>query len=269
MTARRRWYERMFPGLYRHVLPATFTPAQTRQQAQRVRRLLRLRKGRRVLDIPCGMGRLTIPLARTGLVMTGVDLTDPYLRQARSVARAEGLDVRFVRADMRAIDFDGEFDAAFNWFGSFGYFSDRDNLAVLRRLHRALKPGGRVLIEGLNKPWVLSHLHRSAQEQIGPVQIAHRIHFDRRTSRLRDLWTLRKGRSVERIAVSIRLYSGADIRNLLRQAGFADIELFGGPAAGPVRRSSPRWIAVGRRIAECGLQRRQRATGLALALPRR
>jgi cyclopropane fatty-acyl-phospholipid synthase-like methyltransferase len=53
------WYERFFDGLYQQVLPATFTEARTRKQLAIVRRLLHLRKGHRVLDIPCGMARLT------------------------------------------------------------------------------------------------------------------------------------------------------------------------------------------------------------------
>jgi cyclopropane fatty-acyl-phospholipid synthase-like methyltransferase len=118
MTQLNPWHERFFDGLYGQVLPATFTEAQTRKQLAIVRRLLRLRRGHRVLDIPCGMGRLTIPLARSGLKMTGVELSDSYVRRARRAARGRGPAIRFVKADMRCIDFGGEFDAAFNWFAA-------------------------------------------------------------------------------------------------------------------------------------------------------
>lgn len=152
MTKASEWYRHFFDGLYAEVLPKTFDGPRTLRQARTVKRLLRVRRGQRVLDIPCGQGRLTIPLAVMGLRMTGVDLTALYIRCARRQGKRAGLDVHFLQCDMREIDFDGEFHAAFNWFGSFGYFSDADNLAFTRRVLRALRPGGRFLVEGLNKP---------------------------------------------------------------------------------------------------------------------
>jgi len=241
------WFEQFFEGLYARVLSNQFAEAKTLRQARLVKRLLRARKGQSVLDIPCGMGRLTIPLARTGLVMTGVDLTAPYLRRARRTARRAGLDIRFLQSDMRRIEFDGEFDAAFNWFGSFGYFSDAENLAFCRRILRALRPGGRFLVEGINKSWLRSHLTPHAEDAIGGVRLVHRNRFDERTSRTVSIWTLTRGRAVERHRISLRLYTGAEMRGLLREAGFRDIQLFGNPPLGRLTRHSRRLIAVARR----------------------
>ena len=142
------WYDEFFGGLYARVLAGTFDEARSLKDARTVKRLLKLRKGARVLDIPCGMGRLTLPLARMGLIMTGVDLTGRYIKQARRHAKQESLDVGFRQDDMRKVDFDSTFDAAFNWFGSFGYFSDADNLNVCRCMYKAVKPGGQFLVDG-------------------------------------------------------------------------------------------------------------------------
>jgi len=149
MTA---WYERFFDGLYGRVLSSQFERAKSLEQARVIKRLLRVRRGQKVLDVPCGQGRITLPLARAGLAMTGVDLTRAYLTKAARLARRARLRVRFLQADMRAIAFENEFDAAFNWFGSFGYFSDADNRAFCRRVMAALKPGGRFLVEGTTSP---------------------------------------------------------------------------------------------------------------------
>ena len=220
------WFETFFSGLYAQVLPKTFDDARTARQVRLVRRLLKLRKGQRVLDIPCGVGRLTFPLARAGMAMTGVDLTAPYLSRARRRARREGLDVRFVHTDMREIDFDGEFHAAFNWFGSFGYFSDADNLAFCQRVWQALRPGGRFLVEGLNKSWLMSHFRPHSEETIGGVHIEHRVRYDKRADRVRSVWTLRKGRRTERHELTMWIFNGAQIRTMLRAAGYTDIRLY-------------------------------------------
>jgi SAM-dependent methyltransferase len=59
----------------------------------------------------------------------------------------QGPRLRLRRADMRCLAFDAEFDAVVNLYTSFGYFTPAENRAVLRRMARALKPGGRLLID--------------------------------------------------------------------------------------------------------------------------
>jgi len=242
------WFETFFSGLYAQVLPKNFDDARTARQVRLVRRLLKLRKGQRVLDIPCGFGRLTFPLARAGLAMTGVDLTAPYLSRARRQAQREGLDVRFVQRDMRQIDFDGEFHAAFNWFGSFGYFCNADNLAFCRRVWRALRPGGRFLVEGPNKSWVMSHFRPRSEETIGGVRIERRVRYDERADRVRAIWTLHKGREAERHELTMWIFNGAQIRTMLRAAGYTNIRLYDRNCpAGRFTRHSRRIIAVAQR----------------------
>ena len=241
------WFDKFFDGLYADVLPSTFDAAKTARHVRIVKRLLRLCPGQRVLDVPCGMGRIAVPLAEKGLRVTGVDFTAPYLRRAREAAKTAGVAARWVCRDMRRIDFREEFDAAFNWFGSFGYFSDRDNLAYTRRVRAALKPGGGFLVEGLNKTWLVRHLRPGSEETIGGVRVIHRSRWDARHSRVRDLWTFSRGRRVERHRISMRIYSGPEMRTLLRAAGFLDVELYGYPPLGRLTRHSRRLIAVGRR----------------------
>ncbi|MFH0962390.1 MAG: class I SAM-dependent methyltransferase [Planctomycetota bacterium] len=238
------WFNRFFPGLYTRVLPKTFDEATTLSHARLVKRLLRVRRGASILDVPCGMGRITLPLAEMGLVMTGVDLTGSYLARARRDARKRGLDVRFIESDMRRIDFDREFTAAFNWFGSFGYFSDADNLAFCRAVFRTLNAGGRFLIEGLNKSWMLSHFRERMEHKIGGVRITTRNRWNDRTQRTHSLYTFSRGKTTETILLKMRIFNGADIRMLLRAAGFRTVTLFGWPPLQPFTRHSRRIIAV-------------------------
>ena len=242
------WFETFFDGLFTDVLAKRYDESQSLAHARVVKRVLELRKGQHALDVPCGMGRLTIPLAKMGLVMTGVDLTAPYLRRARRAAKGKGLDTRFVLADMRDIAFDAEFDAAFNWFGSFGYFSDTDNVRFCKRVWQALKPGGRFLIEGMNKSWLLAHFRSGPQQDtIGGVRVVTRNRWDAATGRVHGTWTYSKGHTTERHRMSMRIYDGTEIRAVLRAAGFRDIRLFGYPPLGRFTRHSRRLLAVGRR----------------------
>jgi len=249
MAMHAEWFDKFFGGLYGQVLANTFTETQTRQHVAVVKRLLRLRKGQRVLDVPCGMGRLTIPLARQGLAMTGVDLTASYLRRARRQAERMGMFIRFLKRDMREITFESEFDAVFNWFGSFGYFSESENLRFAKRAFAALKPGGSFLVEGMSKSWILGHFRESDEESIGDVTVTHRRRWDEKRCRVCDTWVLSDGVLTQRHRISMRVYDGPEMRSLLRTAGFCDVHLFGYPPLGKFSRHSCRLIAVAKRPA--------------------
>ncbi|MHC4984569.1 MAG: class I SAM-dependent methyltransferase [Planctomycetota bacterium] len=250
MSKSQPWYETFFDGLYGKVLAGNVHEDRAASQAELIKKVLKLRKGQRVLDCPCGVGRITFALAELGLRMTGVDLTAGFVTKARRKAKRRGLDIPFVRCDMREIDFDGEFAAVINWFTSFGYFDDAGNLAAARAFFRALRPGGKLLIEMSNRSWVLSHFTPSDTHVSNGVQITDTRQWDPDTGCMESDWTFRKGKQVERQHVSLRLYDGAELRAVLRQAGFREIHLYSYPPLGRVSRRHRRLMAVATRPKE-------------------
>jgi ubiquinone/menaquinone biosynthesis C-methylase UbiE len=104
---------------------------------------LDLRPGMRVLDLGCGPGRHAWALASEGIEVVGLDISERFVTLARDGA-PEG--ATFVRGDARAMAYDSEFDAALSLCqGAFGLVPGEDG-EVLRRLVRALKPGGRLAV---------------------------------------------------------------------------------------------------------------------------
>ena len=227
MAKRKEWFEKFFAGLYGEVLACQFTPEETRRQARTVKRVLGLKRGARVLDIPCGMGRLTLPLAQMGFEMTGVDLTESYVRRARREAKKAGARIRYRTGDMREIEFDGEFDAAVNWFTSFGYFSDEDNLSFLKKARQALRPGGKLLIETMNKTWVVANWQARGVREYAGVRVVNTARFDRRTDRIINIWKFSKGRRRETQTLVLRVFDAGSMRRMLREAGFRDVRIYG------------------------------------------
>ena len=96
------WFDAFFAGAWLDV-QRSFWPAESSEKhATLLERVLTLRRGSRVIDVPCGNGRLTIALARRGHLMTGVDFTPVFLEEAR--AAAGELPITFVERDMRQLD---------------------------------------------------------------------------------------------------------------------------------------------------------------------
>jgi SAM-dependent methyltransferase len=105
--------------------------------------------GKRVLDLGCGSAIAGIELAARGFEVTGLDL---WVEAARRRMAARNITIRLIEQDMRTMSFGNEFDAVVNWdisgIGVLG--TDEQNIDVVRRIHRALVPTGKVLIETYN-----------------------------------------------------------------------------------------------------------------------
>jgi SAM-dependent methyltransferase len=215
-----------------------------REEAAFIRKALRLRKGREVLDCPCGAGRIAFHLGAAGCAVTGVDRYGKFLARARRRFAAARLPARFLRADMRKITFDKEFDAAFNWGGSFGYFSDEENLEVLRRLARALRPAGRLLIDQPNRQSLLRNFR--ARTDLGKVVV--RPTYDPKTQRINAVWSFKERGGTARSTSSIRLYTLSEFRRMFRLAGLMLLATHGGPDGSKYSRGSHRLVVVGRKV---------------------
>ena len=124
--------------------------------------LVRRWRPARILDLACGNGRITLELAtiaeELGFEVVGVDLADAMLANAREKARERGLDgssrMQFVQGDMRTWESDGRFDLVLMTCSSITHLLTLDDrLAVWRRAHALLHPGGRFVIDVTMPDW--------------------------------------------------------------------------------------------------------------------
>jgi SAM-dependent methyltransferase len=210
--------------------------------------------GPRMLDLCCGMGRVSLELARRGFAVTGVDLCPAYLETAREDAAYENLDIEFVRADARSFRRPGFFDAAVNLYISFGYFEDSaGDLLLARNVYESLKSGGSFIIETLGKEIaVRDFVEAEWFERAGYTVLTHYAPLDSWT-RLENRWILigkedgpRAGKRLERTFTQ-RLYAASELRALLLEAGFSRVDLYGGWDESPYDRRASRLIAAARK----------------------
>lgn len=214
------------------------------EEAKFIHKALRLRKGQRVLDAPCGEARIAVHLARAGVDVTGVDITKAFLARARRLFHREKLKGVFYHKDLRDIEFDGEFDAVFNWFGSFGYFPDKENADVVMRFAKALKPGGKLLIDQVNRERVL----RNFKTRQAGERLTVKARWNSKSQRVESEWTFtqKNGRRISSRS-SIRMYTIGQFRMLFEKAGLVLEKTYGTTVGGPYSRKSARMIVVGRK----------------------
>jgi len=196
-------------------------------QAELVWRVLRLADGDEVLDVPCGHGRIANRLAARGARVTGLDADAFFLERARAGAAERGVDVEYVLGDMRELPWEGRFDAAVNWFTSFGYFDDDGNRAWLDAVLRTLKPGGRLALDVHSRDvFMRNRVPAGVVERDGDL-VVDRHRFDVETGREHtERWIVRGGK-VRKTEYSVRFYTFTELRTLLLDAGFATVEAVG------------------------------------------
>jgi SAM-dependent methyltransferase len=144
--------------------------------------VLGLEPGARVLDLACAWGRTTLELARRGFRPTGFDLSPDLLTIARERSEAAGLAIRFAEGTVRRLPDLGPFDAVTAFYDDsvLSFEDEADNLAALRGIARALRPGGGFLSGTTDCPLLLPPFQRGGREEVGQ-RIVEEIHFDERT----------------------------------------------------------------------------------------
>jgi SAM-dependent methyltransferase len=221
------WFEEVFDEDYLRTLPF-MTPEGTLREVAFIRQSLRPPPDGQILDVACGYGRHAIELGQSGLRVTGIDLSLPLLIRAADESQRRALSVNFIHADMREMIFDNQFDAAYCVLTSFGYFDEETNLKVATSICRALKPGGRFLLDTVNRDYIVSELPTRIWWEGDGCVVLEEVDFNFHTSRLavRRSVVFQDGRQVEH-DISIRAYSLHELGRLLRQAGFRVLEVSG------------------------------------------
>ncbi len=226
--AKPSWYVEVFDEDYLRTLPF-LTPQATQAEAEFVADAMGLTPGQQVLDVGCGYGRHAMELAARGFHVVGLDLSAPLLLRGGEEAQRRNLQINFVRGDMRELDFDSQFDGAYCLFSTFGYFDDETNKRTIASIARALKPGGRILLEILNRDYVIADLPTRVWWEGDGCVVLEEVELNYFSSRIQVNRSVvfDDGRQVEQ-EISIRAYSLHEVGKLMHAAGFRVIEVSGG-----------------------------------------
>lgn len=240
------WWTSFFTGNWLDVQRQVYSEETSRAEAELITAHLALEPGMKALDVPVGFGRIALELAAAGVAVTGVDQSSTILEEAGRRATERGLALELRLGDMRDLPWQAAFDAAFCWWGSFGYLDDEGDAEFVRAVARTLKPGGRFLIE----THVVESLYpkfqaRDWSEVAGNLILSERT-IDVERSRIDATWRIFNGDEWDTRRSSIRVYTYREMVELLRQAGFTDVHGFNGHTMEPFTFGASRIVMVGR-----------------------
>jgi len=223
------WWKNYFDEIYLEIYSFLDNPELNQKQADFIEKALELEKGMKILDLACGQGRHAIELAKKGYNITGLDYSDYLLKVARERAGKENVRINFVKGDMRNIPFENEFDAVYNFFTSFGYFSDEENFKVLKEINKCLKKGGKFLIDSSNPIRVIKELMPQTWFEVeNRIYCLEKSEIDYINMRIKlERVILRNGKEIDRKVHYVRVYTPAELSYLMKLAGLKPIEFYG------------------------------------------
>jgi SAM-dependent methyltransferase len=224
----KEWWKTFFRDPWRDVFVQKEILLKTREEADFIQKILALKNREKILDVPCGEGRHSIELAKRKFKITGVDSNKQFLDIARRRSEEKRLKIIWDYRDMRDLPWREEFDAAFSFWGSFGYFDDKGNADFLKAVSLVLKPGGKFLLDTHVEETLLQKIHpERISSQVGETLILEEKSYDCSARRVNTEWTfIHYGKKIRRLS-SIRLYTYKELCDLLHSVGFGGFRGYG------------------------------------------
>ncbi|MBS57613.1 MAG: hypothetical protein CL735_02495 [Chloroflexi bacterium] len=231
MSHQKQWFNNFFGSDYLKIYSGNFDSKRTIAEVNFIIETLRLKPKSKILDLCCGQGRHSIELSIKGMNVVSQDLIQEYLDIAEEEAKAKKVNISTICSDMSTIPFESEFDAIINMFTAFGYLNSKnDDFQVLKEMYKSLKPGGKLLIDTLNREWVIiNNIEREWRQDKDGTLIIEERNFDLETSRNHVSFKLvsPEGKIKEIEGHKIRLYTLTELIQMLENANFVFKKAFG------------------------------------------
>jgi len=225
-------WDSVFDETYLQTYVPFVNEERTRAEAKGAVSLAEVEPGTEILDCPTGFGRHALVLAEAGYHVTGLDRSETLLAEAEK-RRGHAEWPRFVRGDYRELPFeDASFDAVLNLFSSLGYLGREGDVGVLREFRRVLRPGSALIVETAHRDGFARFsqpIARRTWERLPDGALYLEERSPDWAAGTIDTYRLVVSPTNERIErpYVIHVYSATDWADMIREAGFHDVDAFG------------------------------------------
>lgn len=217
--------------------------------ADYVCKIASLKKGSKVLDAACGIGRISVELAERGLEVTGVDITSSVLEAAKDMAESQKLKIDFIQQDLRDFCRKDYFDCAINLYTSFGYCdSKEDDFKILKNIALSLKKDGIFIMECVSRETAIMYFTKGEQFERAGFTVDTEFSVKGAWEGLCSKWILtdKDNRKIEH-EYTQRLYSAPQLRDKLLECGFTSAQVYGDFDFSPYNENARTMILVAKK----------------------
>jgi SAM-dependent methyltransferase len=237
------WWQSFFDADYLRLWEGTEVAGKTEREVNGLVALLNLKDSSKVLDAPCGYGRISRELAQRGATVLGVDFSVDLLAEAgRRRGDISSQRLQYLHADLRDPLPESGFDAALNVFSSLGYGTESDDLAILSNLRAAVRPGGLVFVETSHRDGFVMAMARSqkpAHRMPDGTLLLEEPRLDALSGRIETTWYWSGPAGQGQKSASLRVYSATELVRLLGAAGLTVRSLHAGCSTDPYVATGP------------------------------
>ena len=192
-------------------------------------------KVQEVLDIPCGIGRISQYFLKLGIDVTGVDLSQPFLDEFRKTAENQNLSSpTLVNANFKnflAHINIKKFDLILNWWTSFGYSSYTDDKEFFAKLLNVAHKDTILMVESWHKDFILNHKVSTSYKDLGKLIVVNENAFEEEGCKVSTTHKYYEKREKDLIFLnefksSIKLYSKEELISLMQESGWRILDYY-------------------------------------------
>jgi len=229
MNSQNNWYKTFFNGLALQFWAKAMTPEYTDAEIKFIKEIVSLAEGDTILDVPCGYGRHTIVLAKEGFNVTGIDIAEEYIHTLNEAISEFKLPVTAIHADILEYELNSNYDVALCLGNSFSYFDHAVMLAFAKKINGALKKGGAFIINtGAIAESILPAIVTKDWMEIEDMIFMIERKYHAESSVLQSDYRITSKGETEYKTAWHYVYTLAEIRRLLFEAGFSHVKQYGG-----------------------------------------
>ena len=228
MNSQTNWYKSFFTGLALDFWAKAMKPEYTEAEIKFIRDIVNIPAGGNILDAPCGYGRHSIALAKEGFHVTGIDIAEEYIKTLNKAIDETKLPVRAIHGNVLEYDFGEGYDLAVCLGNSFSYFTYDVLLRFAKKLHAALKEDGFLVVQtGALAESILPAIVSKDWMEFDDMLFLIERYYDAENSVLQSDYRIMYKGEIENKTAFHYVFTLAEIRRLLYEAGFRTIEQFG------------------------------------------
>jgi SAM-dependent methyltransferase len=245
----KNWWEDFFHGVALDFWRAVLSPEFTRAETDFIANQLRLSARAKILDVPCGNGRISIELAKRGFALTGVDISTEFIDEAQNSSKDADVNVDWQVRDMRDLPWPTTFDGAFCFGNSFGYLDDEANADFFKAVSHTLKPGSRFLLDApAVAECILPTYQTNRSMEIAGIKVDIQHRYDHEQGRMFNEFTFTRDGVVDKRPSSQRAYSYHELTELLRAANLKPVAAYGSLTEEPFKLGAQRLLLVAEKV---------------------